>query len=219
MADPLPQRRLYGRKQTRALGRERQEAFDKLLPKLKISPGDIPFKSNAWLEIGFGNGEHLAALMRRHPERNFIGAEPFINGMAAFLKEIENDRQDNIRVWMDDVMLLLPALPDRYLEGIYLLNPDPWPKKRHHKRRLVNQDNLGQIARVLKPGGMLVMATDVADLAEWMVTQAMLHPAFAWTAEKRDDWTKAPPGWIRTRYQEKGAARGRRQTYLLFRRI
>lgn len=223
-AEPEVKRRLYGRKQTRALGYDRQTALDALLPALQIPDNhngpvfdgkDRP----VWLEIGFGNGEHLAGLMRRHPDWRFIGAEPFINGMSAFLKDIENDPHENIRVWMDDALLLLPLLPEAYLDGIYVLNPDPWPKKRHHKRRIISQDNLTAFARVLKPGGALIMATDVDDLADWMVTQASLHPAFEWTAEHADDWRRTPPGWIHTRYEQKGATKGRRQTYLIFNKI
>lgn len=221
LAEAHSTRRLYGRKQTRALGRERQEAFDRLLPLLQIpSPflwdSLFPKKKPVWLEIGFGNGEHLAGLMRRHPECNFIGAEPFINGMAAFLKEIENDPRDNIRVWMDDALLLAGQIPDACLEGIYVLNPDPWPKTRHRKRRIINRENLDQLTRILKPGGQLIMATDVDGLAEWMVTQAVLHPALEWRAEKSDDWRRMPDDWIKTRYEQKGAAKGRRQSYLLF---
>lgn len=216
--------RLYGRKQTRPPKGERKEAIDSLLPKLQIQPSSIPLPSSSrkedeiWLEIGFGNGEHLKGLMERHPDRFYIGAEPFINGMSAFLKSIKDMPHDNIRVWMDDAIVLVDAMPGAYLEGIYVLNPDPWPKRRHHKRRIISQENLSRFARVLKPGGALVMATDVPDLAEWMVTQASLHPAFEWTAERADDWRVMPQDWIKTRYEEKGAKAGRSQNYLLFQR-
>ncbi|HEY8191509.1 MAG TPA: tRNA (guanosine(46)-N7)-methyltransferase TrmB [Alphaproteobacteria bacterium] len=171
-----------------------------------------------WLEIGFGNGEHLKGQMERHPERMFIGAEPFINGMSAFLNSIRDLPRDNIRVWMDDAMMVVDTMPDQYLSGIYVLNPDPWPKRRHYKRRLISQVNLSKFARVLKPGGMLIMASDVDDLSEWMVTQASNHPAFEWTAEKADDWRVTPLDWIGTRYQDRGEKAGRKQSYLFFRR-
>lgn len=190
------------------------------MPALQINLPYIPSDSlegcPVWLEIGFGNGEHLKGLMERHPDHFYIGAEPFINGMSAFLKSIVQMPHNNIRVWMDDAIILVDAMPDQYLDGIYVLNPDPWPKRRHHKRRIISQENLTKFARVLKPGGALIMATDVPDLAEWMVTQASIHPAFSWTAERADDWRVMPDDWIKTRYEEKGAQAGRRQSYLVF---
>ena len=125
---------------------------------------------------------------------------------------------DKIRVWMDDAMMIVDAMPDHYLDGIYILNPDPWPKKRHYKRRIISQENLSKFARVLKPGSALIMATDVPDLAEWMVTQATNHPAFEWTAERADDWRITPPDWIKTRYEERGIREGRKQNYLFFKK-
>lgn len=214
---------------TRPPGPERQGALDGLLPALAV-PEDLltgqgnldpqtlfakPFDS-FWFEIGFGNGEHLAALMREHPDRAYIGAEPFINGMAAFLKDIRLDPHGNIRVRMDDAIGIAASLAEGCLDGIYILNPDPWPKKRHHKRRIVSPENLDRFARILKPGGLLIMTTDVDDLAGWMVTQAANHPAFEWTAEKAADWRTPPPGWTATRYERKGAGKGRKQSYLIF---
>lgn len=173
-----------------------------------------------WLEIGFGNGEHLTGLLQRDRDTAFIGAEPFLNGMSAFLKSIRDLPQthNRIRVWMEDGRDLAESLTDACLDGIYVLNPDPWPKKRHHKRRIITHENLDTFARILKPGGELVMTTDVDDLAEWMVTVASTHPAFVWTAQSQEDWRTAPVGWISTRYEQKGIAAGRRQTYLIFRR-
>lgn len=228
-ADEPYKRQLYGRKQTRPPGKERQGHMDSLLPRLqlevkdgqKLKPAALfrrPF-SQLWLEIGFGNGEHLAELIRRHPDHAFIGAEPFINGMGAFLKHIANDPHDLIRVWMDDAIFLVNALPDACLDGIYVLNPDPWPKKRHAKRRIISRENLDRFARVLKPGADLIMSTDVDQLADWMTTQACNHAAFEWQAERVADWRVAPNDWISTRYEQKGAKAGRRQTYLLFKRI
>jgi tRNA (guanine-N7-)-methyltransferase len=228
-ADEPYKRRLYGRKQTRPPGKERQGHMDSLLPRLQIPIEDgetidtaalfpRPFPE-LWLEIGFGNGEHLAELMRRHPDRAFIGAEPFVNGMGAFLKHIAKDLHNNIRVWMDDAIFLVNALPDSCLDGVYVLNPDPWPKRRHAKRRIISPENLDRFARVMKPGAPLIMSTDVDNLANWMVTQAANHDAFEWTAERSADWRVTPAGWIPTRYEQKGAKAGRKQTYLFFKKI
>lgn len=228
------QRCLYGRKFGRPLSIVRQKALDDLMPVLSIQNGimkvaagsvdpktlfSTPFE-NICIEIGFGDGEHLARLMERHLSTGFIGAEPFINGMSAFLKSIQEDHlnQNQIRVWMDDAILLLEKFSNETVDTIYVLNPDPWPKVRHHKRRIINDKNLDLFARIMKPGGMLVMATDVDDLAEWMVTHAQRHSAFRWAAEKAEDWQMPPYDWIETRYEQKGRTAGRRQTYLLFRR-
>lgn len=208
---------------------ERRGVLDDLLPALQIPPALLRedgaldpaalFGQSApclWFEIGFGSGEHLAALMERHPDHFFLGAEFFINGMSAFLKMIKDRKHDHVRVLMDDAMMIANSLTDGCVDGLYILNPDPWPKKRHHKRRIVRQETLDQFARILKPGGQLVMSTDVPDLAEWMVTQASRHPAFTWTAQKADDWRTPPPDWIKTRYEGKRAKGADRMVYLVF---
>jgi tRNA (guanine-N7-)-methyltransferase len=220
---------IYGRRKSRPLNSGRKEAMDFLYPKLKIqqsfltenkslSPIDIfdTEKPSLWIEIGFGNGEHLAELMIQEPDNLYIGAEPFINGMASFLTKIKEQELKNIKVLMDDAMMLIRSLKDNCVDGIYILNPDPWPKKRHHKRRIINHQNLDEIARVLKPKGKLILTTDVDDLAEWMITHTSSHPSFKWRAEKADDWRTPPENWIKTRYEIKGEKAGRKQTYLLF---
>ncbi|MCB9991776.1 MAG: tRNA (guanosine(46)-N7)-methyltransferase TrmB [Rhodospirillales bacterium] len=224
-----PQKRVYGRRAGRPLNTSRVSALDTLLPQLAIPAELLNEKAETrieslfntpaasyWFEIGFGNGEHLAALMARNPDTGYLGAEPFINGMSAFLKSIHDVPHDHVRILMDDAMMIANSLEDRCLDGIYVLNPDPWHKKRHHKRRIINQKNLDQFARILKPGGQLIMSTDVPDLAEWMVTEAVQHPAFDWTAQKADDWRTPPPGWIKTRYEEKGARGADKMVYLIF---
>lgn len=230
-AKPENEKRVFGRRLGRPLSAERQAVLDKFLPALemnadmlaqkeKLTARDL-FKSTPaqfWMEIGFGNGEHLSALMRRHPDHAYIGAEPFVNGMSAFLKDIETDSKDNLRVVMDDAMLAVEALADNTLDGIYVLNPDPWHKKRHHKRRIIRKENLDKMARVLKPNAPLIMSTDVPYLAEWMVTEAMNHPAFEWAAQTANDWRTAPADWITTRYEVKRAKGADKMVYLLFRK-
>lgn len=196
--------------------------MDTLLPRLRLSlpeAGKLALPEGpVWLEIGFGRGEHLAAQARAHPDVHFIGAEPFLNGVAGLLQEIELHRIENIRIFDEDVRRLLPALPDRSLDRVFLLFPDPWPKVRHHKRRFVSQGNLDELARVLKPGGLLLFATDHADYAAWTLRHVLAHPQFEWTAEKAADWRDPPAGWVETRYQAKARAEGRAPTFLLFRR-
>lgn len=194
---------------------------DKITASQNLDPASFfekPF-GEIWFEIGFGNGEHLAALKEKYTDIAFLGAEPFVNGMANLMKILHdrhNNTLGNIRVFMDDAMLLTRSFTSHSLDRIYVLNPDPWPKVRHHKRRIISQANLDEFARVLKPGGRLVMATDVDDLAEWMVTQCMNHPSFEWLAESAKDWQTPPAEWIETRYAFKGKQAGRRQTFLIF---
>ena len=217
----------------RPLNPARQEALDKLLPKLslpesiienatEIHPADyFDQKPNKLiLEIGFGDGDHLANMMKQQPDCHFIGAEPYINGMSAFLKQLEDEKIDpsKVRVWMDDAIRVITHFCDNCLDKIYVLNPDPWPKVRHHKRRIISQDNLDVFARLLKPGSHLIMTTDVDDLAEWMVTEASNHADFEWTANSKSDWETRPENWIETKYETKGKQAGRKQTYLIFKR-
>jgi len=224
-------RSLFGRRQGRPLGIERQGAMDTLLPKIKIpedkltedhscSPSTLfsaPL-SSYWLEIGFGQGEHVAALSAQNPQTGYMGAEPYVNGMAAFLKKIEDKPTDNIRVLMDDGMMIALSLAPASLDGIYILNPDPWHKKRHHKRRIIKQENLDVFARILKPGGQLILTSDVEDLAEWMCTHTCNHPDFIWQAKSKDDWSIPPKDWIPTRYEQKGAKGSKKMVYLLYKR-
>lgn len=231
MAEQPIKKRVFGRRQGRPLNPSRKNVIDQILPEISITEETLTESGNfpagewfpcpekpVWFEIGFGSGEHLSGIMRQDPECNYIGAEPFINGMAAFLKDIQDEPKDNIRVYMDDAMRLAKTMGDACLEGIYILNPDPWPKKRHHKRRIVSTENLNVFARIIKPGGKLIMATDVDELAEWMLYHSFRHSGFVWTAKNRSDWTNSPDGWIKTRYEQKGKEQGRSQTYLIFER-
>ncbi len=233
-APPSEKRRIYGRRLGRPLNPARQKAIDELLPRLSYleevlqhsTPFDprtdfSPTTEKLICEIGFGDGDHLAGMMHQYDDKTaFIGAEPYINGMSAFLKQLQEENLDQrrIKVWMDDAIRLLEKFTDHCLDAIYVLNPDPWPKARHHKRRIISQENLDLFARLLKPGADLIMTTDVDDLAAWMVTEASNHPDFLWTAKSRLDWRELPKDWIKTKYELKGKAAGRQQTYLLFKR-
>ena len=223
-------RKIYGRRQGRPLHAARQKALDTLLPLLSVEnflekkplsmaelfPNFSPQKIH--FEIGFGNGEHLLHLLNKFPNDAICAAEPFINGMSAFLKNLEPHIDDykRVRVLMDDALKFLNALPDASIDYLYILNPDPWPKARHHKRRIVSQENLNIFARVLKQGGEMIQTTDVDDLAEWMVRETEAHSAFEWTAESKKDWLTPPNGWDATRYETKGKNAGRTQVYLRY---
>ncbi len=209
----------FGRRKGKALSAARQSLMREMLPLLSLTQPLSP-DARTWMEIGFGGGEHLAALMRAHPDIDFIGVEPFINGMSNFLYRVSDIQNPRVRVHMDDAIPLLRDFPDQCLERMYVLNPDPWPKVRHHKRRIINQSNLDLFARAMKPDGLLIMATDVDDLAEWMVTEASKHPSFEWTAESAEDWQTQPEWWaVTTRYAQKGLDAGRRQSYLVFKKV
>tara|TARA_B100001989_G_scaffold236663_1_gene198748 strand:- start:3168 stop:3890 length:723 start_codon:yes stop_codon:yes gene_type:complete len=228
------ERSLFGRRQGRALGKERQKALDELLPEIGVSKDYLTLKADQdpthlfdkpydeyWLEIGFGYGEHVRGLMLQNPDKAFIGAEPFVNGMTSFLKDIqeENFPTNNLRLLMDDGMLLARSFKPVSLDGIYILNPDPWHKTRHHKRRLVRQENLDIFASILKKGGDLILTTDVEDLANWMITETINHGAFEWQASCAADWQTPPANWIPTRYEVKGAKGAKKMVYLLFKRM
>lgn len=231
-SNPTKEKRVYGRKFGRPLNAARKDALENVLADIRIEDrflkeeGDVEPSAlfnagfdECWFEIGFGSGEHLSGLMRLHPQNAYIGAEPFVNGMSAFCKDIEDDPKDRIAAHMDDAMMVANSLADNTLDGMYVLNPDPWHKRRHYKRRIISQDNLDCFARILKPNAPLIMSTDVPDLADWMVTQASMHEAFEWDAKYADDWRVPPKDWITTQYEVKGAKNASDMVYLLFRRV
>lgn len=155
------------------------------------------------LEIGFGGGEHLVAQAQAHPEQRFIGAEPFLNGVGSCLRHIEESGVQNVRLHHGDARDVLTRLPDASLDRCYILFPDPWPKARHHKRRLIQRDFLAELARVLKPGAEVRFATDWANYAEWTLEMFHKEPRFSWLAERADDWRHAWEGHVQTRYEQK----------------
>ncbi|WP_454918698.1 tRNA (guanine(46)-N(7))-methyltransferase TrmB [Xanthobacter sediminis] len=223
-SDPLSPGAFYGRRIGKALRATQQDAMARLLPRYRFSLEDaqapsalFPFPPEAlWLEIGFGGGEHLLDHAARRPRAGFLGVEPFINGMARMLVDLEKSGRDNIRVLDVDAALLLDRLPEAALDGADLFYPDPWPKKRHWKRRFVRPDNLDRLARVLRPGGIFRVASDVPDYVGWTLATVRAHGAFRWTARTAGDWTTPYPGWPGTRYEAKALEEGRIPTYLTF---
>jgi len=162
-----------------------------------------PARGEVVLEIGFGGGEHLVAQASAHPHTRFIGVEPFLNGVASCLRHVEEANVANVRIHNGDARDVIARLPDASLDLCYILFPDPWPKARHHKRRLIQPDFLSDLARVLKPGTELRFATDWANYAEWTLEYVTRDARFSWLAERAEDWRKPWPGHVTTRYEAK----------------
>jgi len=209
MSDPHPPLRSYGRIRSRTIKPRQAALMDTLLPTLRLpaqpfEPRTLsPGSAEIWLEIGFGGGEHLAAQAQRRPDVLFLGAEPFQNGVASALRHIDEAELANVRLHDGDARDLLARLPDASLERVFVLFPDPWPKARHHKRRLVQADSARELARVLKPGGRLRFASDWADYVDWTLERLLATPGLAWSAARADDWRRAPADHVTTRYEEK----------------
>jgi tRNA (guanine-N7-)-methyltransferase len=203
--------------------------IETLLPRLAIDlskPAPAEFRtlfpapvSEVQLEIGFGGGEWLIAQAKERPQTGFIGVEPFVNGMAKALAAIESDGLCNIRLHFDDAVNLLAWLPALSLSCIDLIHPDPWPKRRHWKRRFMQDDMVAGLARLLRPGGEFRFVTDIADYAAWTLQRLLRSPDFEWTAERADDWRLAWPGFSATRYHAKAARQERASCFLIFRKI
>ena len=170
------------------------------------------------LEIGFGGGEHLVSCAKTAPTIGFIGCEPFVNGIAKILSVIDTENLTNIRIFPDDARKLLDVLPPQSFESVFLLYPDPWPKKRHHKRRFVQPDTLQAVFQALVTNGQFMVASDSADYIDWTLGEIYAHGGFNWEAKKVDDWLKPPQNWHGTRYEAKARAAGRASTYLRFTR-
>ena len=225
-------RAFFGRRKGKRLRGLQERRLAELLPRLRIDlpPGAGPIDppvlftgldetpKKIWMEIGFGGGEHLAAQAAAHPEIGFIGAEPFVNGVAKLLAAVDARDLRNVRIRDADVTDLLARLPDASLERVYLLYPDPWPKRRQRKRRFVSDASLSEIGRVLRDGGLFRFASDIDDYAGWVLARAARCPVLAWTARDARDWTLPFPDWPGTRYEAKALAAGRRPTYLEFAR-
>jgi tRNA (guanine-N7-)-methyltransferase len=225
--DPTTLNRLYGRSSGHKLRKGQQELVDRLLPALAVpAEGDLTSRllfgddRPLHLEIGFGSGEHLAYRADLLPDHGFIGCEPFLNGVAAALGQIRDQRLANVRVHMGDALDVLRRLPDQSLTMIYLLHPDPWPKARHAKRRMINEGPLQLMAARLKPGGELRLATDDPTYLNWslMVMQRHRH-LFEWLVSEPGEWLRYPSGWPETRYAAKARREGRVPHQFRYRRI
>jgi tRNA (guanine-N7-)-methyltransferase len=215
----------FGRRHGRRLRPARSERLNILLPRLRVTlptAGELldprslfgPAVTDVWLEIGFGGGEHLAAVATENPQIGFIGCEPYVNGVANLLVLVERFCLGNVRIFDDDARLVLGTLPEASIGCVALLFPDPWPKKRHANRRFVCRETLDALARVLRDGAGLCIATDEPLLVRWTLAALIAHPAFRWSPRGPEDWRCRPAGWPATRYEQKAVARGAQCTYL-----
>jgi tRNA (guanine-N7-)-methyltransferase len=218
----------FGRRKGHTLRPRQAALMETLLPTLAVdlgrpAPADLSelFRvavDGVRLEIGFGGGEHMIAQAEAHPRTGFIGVEPFVNGMAKALAAIDDKRLANIRLHFGDATFLLEWLPPACLARVDLIYPDPWPKRRHWKRRFVQDRSVTGTARVLRPGGEFRFASDIPDYAAWTLKHVSRSAHFAWTAQRADDWRLPWPGFSETRYEAKAKRAGRVPCYLIFRR-
>ena len=234
----------YGRRKGKKLKPSREVLLECFLPKVRLNGVSgrknvdplscFPFSVRSiWLEIGFGGGEHIAQQSLLHPDIGFIGAEVFLNGITSLLTHLtgtqrrgdvdENvslaqGRVDNVRVYDNDARDILPCFKNGSFERIYVLFPDPWPKKRHADRRFIGPKNLPVLARLLRSGGELRIASDDMNYIRWSLQHLMDSADFEWTAQSAEDWRKPPADWIGTRYEQKALAKGKKPVYLIFKR-
>jgi tRNA (guanine-N7-)-methyltransferase len=226
MNDPTTIRRLYGRSKGRPLRAGQSALIEELLPALAV-PVDGRFDSTTLFgddrplhfEIGFGGGEHLAYRADLLPDHGFIGVEPFLNGVAAALGHVRDRHLANVRLHMGDALDVLERLPDESLRFVYLLHPDPWPKARHAKRRMINNGPLDLIAAKLEPGGEFRLGTDDPTYCRWAMMVMGGRRDFEWLAQSAADFLVRPGGWPETRYEAKARREGREVWYFRYRRV
>jgi tRNA (guanine-N7-)-methyltransferase len=220
-------RAFFGRRKGHKLKPRQAALFDSLLPKLALNltarpPADLrklfDCADDTRLEIGFGGGEHLVAEAKQNPRTGIVGSEPFVNGMAKALSLIEKHGLSNIRLHHGDATELIAWLPQNSLTRVDLIYPDPWPKRRHWKRRFVQDSSIAEITRILRSGGEFRFATDISDYVAWTLRHLARAPDFIWTAACADDWRKPWPGFSSTRYEIKAKRAGRVPCYLIFRK-
>ncbi len=228
----VPWRNFYGRFKGKGLRKSQEAYLDEDLAKL--SPGKVTWEENpdrknldlqalfgdrdVWLEVGFGGGEHMVHQASQNPDVGFIGCEPYINGVAMLLGKIREAGADNIKVHPGDARDMFDVLPAQSISRAFLLYPDPWPKKRHHRRRFVTQEHLKPLAEVLKPGAIFRVATDIEDYVR-QTLEEVPKAGFEWLAEGPSDWRDPWGDWISTRYEQKAFREGRTPHYLTFRRL
>jgi len=228
-ATEIRSRAFFGRRKGHKLRPHQARLIDTLLPNLAIdltrpAPAELAALfpvpvTEVHLEIGFGGGESMIARAREQAQTGFIGVEPFLNGMAKALAAIEGHGLRNVRLHFDDAISLIAWLPEKSLARIELVHPDPWPKRRHWKRRFVQDEMVSRLARILRPGGEFRFVTDISDYAAWTLQRLLRSRDLEWTAKRADDWRNAWPGFIGTRYHAKAAREERASCFLIFRKL
>ena len=223
---PTPVRRLYGRSRGKALRAGQERLLAEALPLFSIEPEALAAgrafaapPREVWLEIGFGAGEHLIEQAKANPDVGVVGCEPFLNGVVAALAGLKRERLSNVRLRRGDAQALIEAAPDAFFSRVFMLYPDPWPKRRHHKRRVITMGMIEALARVMLGGAELRFATDVDDYAGWTLTRFLASSHFRWAAPRADDWRRPWPEWRPTRYEAKARSEGRGSAYLTFVRL
>jgi tRNA (guanine-N7-)-methyltransferase len=220
-------RAFFGRRKGHKLRPYQAGLLADRLPRLRIEAGREPVDPRdlfsapveaVWLEIGFGGGEHLAARARQNPQIGLIGCEPFMNGTAKLLAAIAAQPLTTVRIFDGDALALLPRLPEASIDQVFLLYPDPWPKRRQRKRRFVSQASLTELARVVRPGGLFLFASDIDDYIGWTLARVLASPDWFWTAERPGDWREPFADWPGTRYEAKAKREGRASSYLTIQR-
>lgn len=209
--------RLYGRSKGRPLRPAQQKLMDEVYPKVSVSQmPDLSGFDAVWMEIGFGGAEHVLHLARSHPNTAIIGAEPFLNGVARAVTGIHEEKLDNLFLHHGDARDVMDSLTDGLLDRLYILFPDPWPKTRHNKRRIINEEFLDDVCRVLKPGGSLFFASDIIHYVDWTVTRLMKNGRFDFQMNGPSAWRTPYSAWPGTRYEAKAVKAGRPCHYLEF---
>jgi tRNA (guanine-N7-)-methyltransferase len=223
---PARARTLYGRSRGKTLRAGQERLLAEALPRFSIAPEELaegraftPTPREVWLEIGFGAGEHLIEQAKANPDVGVVGCEPFLNGIVAVLAGLKRENISNVRLRRGDAQAVINAVPDAFFSRVFLLYPDPWPKRRHHKRRVVSPSLTAALARVMRRGAELRFVTDIDDYAGWTLSRFLASPHFRWAAVRADDWCRPWPGWRPTRYEAKARFDGRRSVYLTFVRL
>jgi tRNA (guanine-N7-)-methyltransferase len=215
----------FGRRKARKLRVTSQKAYDESLPLVKLVLGQKIFPhepSDIWLEIGFGGGEHMRAQLAQNPHIAMIGCEPFMNGVAQFLTHLLPEDISRVRIWHEDVRLLLDAIPSSFFAGVFILFPDPWPKKRHHIRRLITQAFMAKLLPTLKEGAFLKVASDdsayVEHIQKVLYDHSELQLCLGPESANPLTWEGRPEGWPSTRYEQKAVAQGKNCAYMIFKK-